>query len=125
MSGSFMNQMVFLVCIVGKKIQIIFFNHHARNIFLLGDVAGHLNNIAKALRPLSLVDLKTVEAKLEAQIATLPVAQIKVIRTLFYDVVAMIGTNPAVMLVKERLLDATKYVKFEIAMKIVFSKILI
>merc|ERR1719370_275632 len=73
-----------------------------------GDVAGHLNSIAKALRPLSLVDLKTVEAKLEAQIATLPVAQIKVIRTLFYDVVAMIGTNPAIMLVKERLLDTTK-----------------
>merc|ERR1712142_1294646 len=73
-----------------------------------GDVAGHLNIIAKALRPLSLADLKTVEAKLEAQIAALPVAQIKVIRTLFYDVVAMIGTNPAVMLVKERLLDTTK-----------------
>merc|ERR1719347_322400 len=73
-----------------------------------GDVAGHLNIIAKALRPLSLVDLKAVEAKLEAQIATLPVAHIKVIRTLFYDVVAMIGTNPAIMLVKERLLDTTK-----------------
>ena len=84
-----------------------------------------MNIIAKALRPLSLADLKTVEAKLEAQIATLPVAQIKVIRTLFYDVVAMIGTNPAVMLVKERLLDATKYVKFDIAMKIEFNKILI
>ena len=69
--------------------------------------------------------MKTVEAKLEAQIAALPVAQIKVIRTLFYDVVAMIGTNPAVMLVKERLLDATKYVKFDIAMKIEFNKILI
>merc|ERR1719347_579463 len=73
-----------------------------------GDVAGHLNIIAKSLRPLSLVDLKAVEAKLEAQIATLPVAHIKVIRTLFYDVVAMIGTNPAVMLVKERILDTTK-----------------
>merc|ERR1712015_230736 len=70
-----------------------------------GDVAGHLNIVAKALRPLSLVDMKAVETKLEAQIATLPVAQIKAIRTLFYDVVAMIGTNPAVMLVKERLLD--------------------
>merc|ERR1719295_721215 len=73
-----------------------------------GDVAGHLNIIAKALRPLSLVDLKAVEAKLEAQIATLPVAHVKVIRTLFYDVVAMIGTNPAIMLVKERILDTTK-----------------
>merc|ERR550519_1746358 len=73
-----------------------------------GDVAGHLNIVAKALRPLSLVDMKAVETKLEAQIATLPVAQIKPIRTLFYDVVAMIGTNPAVMLVKERLLDITK-----------------
>ena len=52
--------------------------------------------------------MKAAEAKLEAQIATLPVAQIKVIRTLFYDVVAMIGTNPAIMFVKERLLDTTK-----------------
>ena len=52
--------------------------------------------------------MKAAEAKLEAQIATLPVAQIKVIRTLFYDVVAMIGTNPAIMLVKERILDTTK-----------------
>ena len=77
-------------------------------ILSLGDVAGHLNIIAKALRPLSLVDLKAVEAKLEAQIATLPAAHIKVIRTLFYDVVAMIGTNPAIMLVKERILDTTK-----------------
>ena len=77
-------------------------------ILSLGDVAGRLNTIAKALRPLSLADMKATEAKLEAQIATLPAAQIKVIRTLFYDVVAMIGTNPAVMLVKERLLDTTK-----------------
>ena len=74
----------------------------------LGDIAGHFNVIAKALRPLSLADMKAAEAKLEAQIATLPVAQIKVIRTLFYDVVAMIGTNPAVMLIKECLLDTTK-----------------
>merc|ERR1719244_1135893 len=72
------------------------------------DVVGQLDIFVKALRPLSLVDLKAVEAKLEAQISTLPPAHIKVIRTLFYDVVAMIGTNPAIMLVKERLLDATK-----------------
>ena len=60
--------------------------------------------IVKTLRPLSLVDLKAVEAKLEARITSLRGAQRKVIRTLFYDVVAMIGTNPAIMLVKERLL---------------------
>ena len=60
--------------------------------------------IVKALRPLSLVDLKAVEAKVETRIASLPSTQRKVIRTLFYDVVAMIGTNPAIMLVKERLL---------------------
>ena len=58
----------------------------------------------KALRPLSLVDLKAVETKLEARITSLRGAQRKVIRTLFYDIVAMIGTNPAIMLVKERLL---------------------
>jgi len=73
-----------------------------------GDAAGYLNIIAKALGYLSLADLKVVETKLESQIATLPAAQIKSIRTLFYDVVAMIGTNPSVMLVKERVLDTTK-----------------
>merc|ERR1712168_452128 len=73
-----------------------------------GDAAGYLNIIAKALSYLSLADLKIVEAKLESQIATLPAAQIKSIRTLFYDVVAMIGTNPSVMLVKERIRDTTK-----------------
>ena len=76
----------------------------------LGDVAGHFNIIAKALRPLGLADLKAVYANLEITIATLPVAQRKVVLTLFHDVVAMIGTNPAIMLVKEHLLDTTKYV---------------
>ena len=31
---------------------------------------------------------------------------------MFHDVIAMIGTNPAVMLVKEHILDTTKYVFF-------------
>merc|ERR1719369_2238857 len=73
-----------------------------------GDVAGELNVVARALRPMGLADLKALEVNLEIKIATLPVSQRKVIRTLFYDVVAMIGTNPAIMLVKERLLDTTK-----------------
>merc|ERR1719219_71140 len=72
------------------------------------DVAGELNVVARALRPMGLADFKVIEANLELKIATLPVPQGKVIRTLFYDVVAMIGTNPAVMLVKERLLDTSK-----------------
>merc|ERR1711970_93211 len=72
------------------------------------DVAGELNVVARALRPMGLADFKVIEANLELKIATLPVPQGKVIRTLFYDVVAMIGTNLAIMLVKERLLDTTK-----------------
>merc|ERR1719394_807244 len=64
------------------------------------DVAGNLNIIAKALRPLSLAEFKVVETKLESQISSLPIAQRKVIRTLFYDVMAMIGPNPATMFVK-------------------------
>merc|ERR1719516_380301 len=56
------------------------------------------------LRPLSVADLVAVETKIEMGITTLPAKQRKVIRTLFYDVVSMIGTNPAIMLVKERLL---------------------
>ena len=68
-----------------------------------------MNTVAKALRPLSLADLKLVETKLENEIVALPVAQQKLIKTLFYDVVAMIGTNPAIMLVKERIVDTTRY----------------
>ena len=62
--------------------------------------------------------MRAAEAKLEAQIATLPVAQIKVIRTLFYDVVAMIGTNPAIMLVKERLLHPRCVLSVPVMIKI-------
>lgn len=75
-----------------------------------GDVAGNLNVVAKALRALSLVDLKAVEAKMNNKITTLaiPEAKAKLMRTMFHDVIAMIGTNPAVMLVKEHILDTTK-----------------
>ena len=80
------------------------------NDFLMaGDVAGNLNVVAKALRALSLVDLKAVEAKMNNKITTLaiPEAKAKLMRTMFHDVIAMIGTNPAVMLVKEHLMDTT------------------
>ena len=77
---------------------------------MAGDVAGNLNVVAKALRALSLVDLKAVEAKMNNKITTLaiPEAKAKLMRTMFHDVIAMIGTNPAVMLVKEHILDTTK-----------------
>ena len=61
-----------------------------------GDVAGHLSVIAKALRPLSLNELKEVERSILNQ-------QQPKMKTMFYDVVSMIGTNPAVMFVKEKL----------------------
>ena len=91
--------------ITGLQVVFLFYNFPS-----LGDVAGELNVAARALRPMGLADLKVIEANLEIKIAALPVPQGKVVRTLFYDVVAMIGTNPAIMLVKERLLDTTKYV---------------
>ena len=77
---------------------------------MAGDVAGNLNVVAKALRALSLVDLKAVEAKMNNKITTLaiPEAKAKLMRTMFHDVIAMIGTNPAIMLVKEHILDTTK-----------------
>merc|ERR1719262_1644291 len=73
------------------------------------DVAGHLSVAIKALRPLSLHHLKYVESRLESQISAHQHNSMrKVIRSLFYDVVSMIGTNPAVMLVKEKLRDTAK-----------------
>jgi len=73
-----------------------------------GDVAGHLNMVAKALRPLSYQQLKAAESRLESEIASKPQHQKQVIRNLFYDVVAMIGTNPSTMLVKERVRDISR-----------------
>ena len=48
------------------------------NDFLMaGDVAGNLNVVAKALRALSLVDLKAVEAKMNNKITTLAIPEAK------------------------------------------------
>jgi hypothetical protein len=74
-----------------------------------GDVAGHLAVIAKALRPLSFDDLKYVESQLESQMSSVKSSTQKALKSLFYDVVAMMGTNPAVMLVKERLRESSRY----------------
>nr|ADD73551.1 vitellogenin 1 [Paracyclopina nana] len=115
-----------------------------------GDVAGHLNVLVKALRPLSYDDLKYVESKVEAESQRLEEEQQSgsrysnrqrqqelereqsgrfngrqrqqqdeeqqqqeqeqqernqrhVIQALFYDVMSKVGTNPAVMLMKERI----------------------
>ena len=78
---------------------------------MAGDVAGNLNVVAKALRALSLVDLKAVAAKMNNKITTLaiPEGKAKLMRTMFHDVIAMIGTNPAIMLVKEHIVDTTMY----------------
>ena len=57
------------------------------NDFLMaGDVAGNLNVVAKALRALSLVDLKAVETKMNNKITTLaiPEAKAKLMRYYFY-----------------------------------------
>ena len=56
------------------------------NFLLAGDVAGNLNVVAKALRALSLVDLKAVEAKMNNKITTLaiPEAKAKLMRYYFY-----------------------------------------
>jgi len=87
-----------------------------------GDVAGHLNVVAKALRPLSLSELKQVEAKLESQLASQQQERKQLTRNLFYDVVSMIGTNPAVMLSKERVKDTTRVSAFQ-AVKMVQATI--
>ena len=47
------------------------------DFFMAGDVAGNLNVVAKALRALSLVDLKAVEAKMNNKITTLAIPEAK------------------------------------------------
>ena len=44
---------------------------------MAGDVAGNLNVVAKALRALSLVDLKAVAAKMNNKITTLAIPEAK------------------------------------------------
>jgi hypothetical protein len=71
-----------------------------------GDVAGQLNVIAKVLRTLSYDDLKEVESKIMSKLNAYPdVNMKKTLKHLFYDGISMVGTNPAVMLVKERVKD--------------------
>ena len=71
-----------------------------------GDVAGNLNVIAKVLRTLSYDDLKEVESKIMSRLnSQQEVNMKKTLKHLFYDGISMVGTNPAVMLVKERVKD--------------------
>ena len=62
------------------------FCHYFNDFLMAGDVAGNLNVVAKALRALSLVDLKAVEAKMNNKITTLaiPEAKAKLMRYYFY-----------------------------------------
>jgi len=83
------------------------------------DVAGRLSYVAKYLRALSLVQLKEVETEILSRISSRASEdQKKVLKVLFYDVVAMIGTNPAVMLVRERLRESSR-IEPELALRLV------
>ena len=83
------------------------------------DVAGRLSYVAKYLRALSLQQLKEVESQVQSRISSRASdEQKKVLKALFYDVVAMIGTNPAVMLVRERLRDSSR-IEPELALRLV------
>lgn len=64
-----------------------------------GDVAGYLAIISKALRPLSLQDLKYVEQQVFNQNSRHQNA----LRSLFNDLLSMVGTNPSFMLIKSKI----------------------
>ena len=74
----------------GSLILPIWFIHglhdYSNDFVMAGDVAGNLNVVAKALRALSLVDLKAVAAKMNNKITTLaiPEAKAKLMRYYFY-----------------------------------------
>mgnify|MGYP001168426361 FL=1 len=83
------------------------------------DVAGRLSYVAKYLRALSFQQLKEIESEIQSRIESRPSEeQKKVLKSLFYDVVAMIGTNPAVMLVKESLRTSTR-IEPEMALRLI------
>ena len=82
------------------------------------DVAGRLSYVAKYLRALSLQQLKEIESEIQSRIQSRPSEEErKVLKTVFYDVVAMIGTNPAVMLIKESIVNSR--IEPEVAQKLV------
>lgn len=65
-----------------------------------GDAAGHLTAISKYLLPLSLEELKAVKEEV-LQAGRNSDASQKVLKSLFYDVLSVVGTNPATMLIKK------------------------
>ena len=67
-----------------------------------GDVAGHLVAISKNLLPLSFDELKDLkEEVLQAGKHSEPSR--KVLRSLFYDVLSAVGSNPSTMLIKKEI----------------------
>ena len=65
-----------------------------------GDVAGHLSAISKYLLPLSFDELKAVKEEV-MQAGANSEGSRKVLRSLFYDVLSVVGTNPSTMLIKK------------------------
>ena len=68
-----------------------------------GDVAGHVKVITKALRTLSFSELKQVESRIRSLISQQSSEEMKkTLEHIFYDTLSLVGTNPAILLVKEK-----------------------
>lgn len=103
-----------------QEIVRIFFNGPESSCSGKFDVSGRLSTIAKMLRPLSLNQLRQIERQIES--AQYPNQQQKQLALhLFYDVVAMAGSNPAFLIIKDALVHRQSVVPLSNRVRLVQS----
>ena len=67
-----------------------------------GDVAGHMAAISKYLLPLSFDELKAIKEEVMQSTGNSEGSR-KVLKSLFFDVLSVVGTNPSTMLIKQEI----------------------
>uniref|UniRef100_A0A0K2UPJ9 Uncharacterized protein n=1 Tax=Lepeophtheirus salmonis TaxID=72036 RepID=A0A0K2UPJ9_LEPSM len=65
------------------------------------DLAGYIVSIAEALRPLSLTELKELDTEVHRFMEVRDKEAILTSQYLFYDILAMVGTNPSISYIKQ------------------------
>ena len=72
------------------------------NLLISGDVAGHMAAMSKYLSALSFDELKAIKEEV-MQSAGNSEGSRKVLKSLFFDVLSVVGTNPSTMLIKKEI----------------------
>jgi len=67
------------------------------------DQARYLSSVSKYLRVLSFEDIQQIETKILAQVTTESQESVARMKNLFYNVLSVVGTNPSVMFIKQKI----------------------